>query len=221
MGNWSIQAPAARQSTESQSRGRGRSPIADFDLRDAGAPVHTDRDHRIKTQFHWQRGSHSSHRLAHPSGDDNAPANDQTGTWVRVATAVAGANWGAVVIPRVGHEVVVAFTGGDIDRPVVIGSAYNAPANDQSGTWVRVASAVAGANWGAVAVPRVGQEVVVAFTDGDIDRPVVIGSAYNAPGLGPGSRPLARLCGAACCPPCCALMRLTKPRPMPGHRPSP
>lgn len=92
-----------------------------------GAPVHTDRDHRIKIQFHWQRGSHSSHRLPHPSGDDNAPANDQTGTWVRVATAVAGANWGAVAVPRVGQEVVVAFAGGDIDRPVVVGSAYNAP----------------------------------------------------------------------------------------------
>jgi type VI secretion system secreted protein VgrG len=94
---------------------------------DAGEVIHTDRDHRIKIQFHWQRGAQSSHRLAHPSGDDNAPANDQTGTWVRVASAVAGANWGAVAVPRVGQEVVVAFTDGDIDRPVVIGSAYNAP----------------------------------------------------------------------------------------------
>ncbi len=92
-----------------------------------GTPIHTDRDHRIKVQFHWQRGAQSSHRLAHPSGDDNAPANDQTGTWVRVATPQAGANWGAVAVPRVGQEVVVAFTGGDIDRPIVIGSAYNAP----------------------------------------------------------------------------------------------
>jgi type VI secretion system secreted protein VgrG len=92
-----------------------------------GEPVHTERDHRIKIQFHWQRGTRSSHRLPHPSGDDNAPANDQSGTWVRVATAQAGANWGQVAIPRVGQEVLVAFTDGDIDRPIVIGSTYNAP----------------------------------------------------------------------------------------------
>jgi len=92
-----------------------------------GAPVHTDRDHRIKIQFHWQRGTNSSHRWAHPSGDDNAPASDPSGTWVRVATAQAGANWGMVAVPRVGQEVLVAFTGGDIDRPVVVGSVYNAP----------------------------------------------------------------------------------------------
>ncbi|WP_229212266.1 type VI secretion system Vgr family protein [Duganella sp. HH105] len=43
-------------------------------------------------------------------------------------------------------------------------------------------AAVAGANWGAVAVPRVGSEVLIDFIDGDIDRPVVIGSVYNGSG---------------------------------------
>jgi type VI secretion system secreted protein VgrG len=55
------------------------------------APVHTDRDHRIKIQFHWQRGPRASHRLAHRFGE-NAPASDASGTWVRVAATVAGAN---------------------------------------------------------------------------------------------------------------------------------
>lgn len=90
-----------------------------------GAPVHTDRDHRIKVQFHWQRGAQSSHRLAHPTGDDNAPASDASGTWVRVAESVAGANWGSVFTPRLGQEVLVGFLGGDIDRPVVLGAVYN------------------------------------------------------------------------------------------------
>ncbi|MGE5453048.1 MAG: type VI secretion system Vgr family protein [Acidobacteriota bacterium] len=91
-----------------------------------GAPVHTDRDGRIKVQFHWQRGAQSSHRLSHPSADaDNAPGNDTAGTWVRVAQAWAGANWGGVFIPRVGQEVVVAFVEGDIDRPIVVGATYN------------------------------------------------------------------------------------------------
>ncbi|WP_284618494.1 type VI secretion system Vgr family protein [Aquabacterium humicola] len=90
-----------------------------------GEPVHTDRDHRLKVQFHWQRGSRASHRLEAPSGADDAPASDASGTWVRVAESVAGANWGANFMPRLGQEVVVAFTGGDPDRPVVIGVVYN------------------------------------------------------------------------------------------------
>lgn len=48
----------------------------------------------------------------------------------------------------------------------------NAPASEASGTWVRVAQAWAGANWGGAFIPRLGQEVVVAFLDGDIDRPL-------------------------------------------------
>lgn len=89
-----------------------------------GDALHTDRDGRIKVQFHWQRGAHSSHRLS-PPADDNAPASATSGTWVRVAQSWAGANWGSVFIPRVGQEVIVAFLEGDIDRPVVIGAAYN------------------------------------------------------------------------------------------------
>lgn len=89
-----------------------------------GAPLHTDRDHRIKVQFHWQRGGRSSHRLQHAAGA-NAPAGDASGTWVRVAEGVAGPNWGASFTPRLGQEVLVDFIEGDIDRPVVIGTLYN------------------------------------------------------------------------------------------------
>ncbi|NRF69442.1 type VI secretion system tip protein VgrG [Aquincola sp. S2] len=91
----------------------------------SGAPVHTDRDHRIKVQFHWQRGGNASHRLLSPSGADNAPASDASGTWLRVAESVAGVNWGSNFTPRLGQEVVVAFTGGDVDRPVIVGVVYN------------------------------------------------------------------------------------------------
>ncbi|WP_284337058.1 type VI secretion system Vgr family protein, partial [Comamonas sp. NoAH] len=91
-----------------------------------GQPVHSDRDHRIKVQFHWQRGSSGSERSqGHPSGQDNAPANDTLGAWVRVSSAVAGDNWGYTGVPRIGQEVLVDFIGGDIDRPVVVGAVYN------------------------------------------------------------------------------------------------
>ncbi|GGC17992.1 type VI secretion system Vgr family protein [Pseudoduganella buxea] len=96
----------------------------------AGAVIHTDRDHRVKVQFHWQRGTQGQGRLDHPAGANHtgAPGDDTAGTWVRVATPlapVAGANWGSHALPRVGQEVLVDFLEGDIDRPVVIGAVYN------------------------------------------------------------------------------------------------
>ena len=97
-----------------------------------GGPVLTDRDHRIKVQFHWQRGSDAGTQQAHPGGDDDAPANAGAWTWVRVATPWAGDNWGGVLVPRVGQEVIVASLEGDIDRPVVIGTLYNGVGNDDS-----------------------------------------------------------------------------------------
>ncbi|PLC01432.1 type VI secretion system tip protein VgrG [Variovorax sp. RO1] len=89
------------------------------------APVHTDRDHRIKVQFHWQRGSASSARQSRTDGQDNAPATDRLGAWVRVAASAAGDNWGQMSLPRVGQEVLVEFHHGDIDRPVVVAALYN------------------------------------------------------------------------------------------------
>ncbi|WP_213957028.1 MULTISPECIES: type VI secretion system Vgr family protein [unclassified Variovorax] len=91
----------------------------------AGDVIHTDRDHRIKVQFHWQRGGGSSSRLAHPAGDNNAPAAHQLGAWVRVATAMAGTNWGQAGAPRTAQEVLVDYLHGDIDRPVVVAALYN------------------------------------------------------------------------------------------------
>ncbi|MDB5800607.1 MAG: hypothetical protein JWL63_1546 [Rhodocyclales bacterium] len=92
---------------------------------ESGDAVHTDRDGRIKIQFHWMRGKNSHSRLEHSSGDENAPADSGAWTWVRVMTQWAGNNWGSSFIPRVGQEVLVDFIEGDVDRPVVTGTAYN------------------------------------------------------------------------------------------------
>ncbi|WDD90226.1 type VI secretion system tip protein VgrG (plasmid) [Burkholderia sp. FERM BP-3421] len=45
--------------------------------------------------------------------------------------------------------------------------------------WIRVSQAWAGKGWGVLALPRVGQEVLVTYVDGDLDRPVVTGVVYN------------------------------------------
>jgi type VI secretion system secreted protein VgrG len=49
-----------------------------------------------------------------------------------------------------------------------------------SSCWLRVASPTAGNGWGFISLPRIGQEVMVAFLEGDPDQPIVVGSVYNA-----------------------------------------
>lgn len=50
---------------------------------------------------------------------------------------------------------------------------------ENSSCWIRVMQPLSGSGWGHVFVPRVGQEVVVAFVNGDPDRPLVVGCVYN------------------------------------------
>ena len=49
-----------------------------------------------------------------------------------------------------------------------------------SSCWIRVGTVWAGQGWGVVHVPRIGQEVIVDFLEGDPDQPIIIGSVYNA-----------------------------------------
>ncbi len=51
--------------------------------------------------------------------------------------------------------------------------------DENSSCWIRVAQNWAGVNWGAFALPRIGQEVVVTFLNGDPDRPLITGCVYN------------------------------------------
>ena len=73
--------------------------------------IWTDKYGRIKVQFHWDRVGKS---------------DDASSCWVRVASSWAGKSWGSLHVPRVGQEVVVSFLEGDPDRPLVIGSVFNA-----------------------------------------------------------------------------------------------
>ena len=54
-----------------------------------------------------------------------------------------------------------------------------------SSCWVRVGTPWAGKNWGIVHIPRIGQEVIVDFLEGDPDQPIVVGSVYNAEQMPP------------------------------------
>ena len=77
----------------------------------SGEEIYTDSYSRVKVQFHWDR-----------EGKNDADSS----CWIRVASFWAGKAWGAVHIPRIGQEVIVDFLEGDPDRPIIVGSVYNA-----------------------------------------------------------------------------------------------
>src|SRR6516164_2874370 len=61
--------------------------------------------------------------------------------------------------------------------------------DDKSSCWIRVSQPWAGQGWGSIAVPRIGQEVVVDFLEGDPDQPIVMGKVYNQELMPPYSLP--------------------------------
>jgi type VI protein secretion system component Hcp len=60
--------------------------------------------------------------------------------------------------------------------------------------WIRLATNWAGKGWGFVANPRIGQEVIVDFLEGDPDQPIVVGRVYNAEQMPPYGLPPAQGC---------------------------
>ncbi len=57
--------------------------------------------------------------------------------------------------------------------------------DENSSCWVRVSQPWAGKGWGAISLPRIGQEVVVSFLEGDPDQPLITGRVYNAEQMPP------------------------------------
>jgi type VI secretion system secreted protein VgrG len=76
----------------------------------SGEEIYPDEYGRVKVQFHWDREGRK---------------DDKSSCWIRVSQAWAGAGWGAMLIPRIGQEVIVEFIDGDPDRPIITGSVYH------------------------------------------------------------------------------------------------
>ena len=57
--------------------------------------------------------------------------------------------------------------------------------DENSSFWIRVAQLWAGAGWGAMYIPRIGQEVIVDFLEGDPDRPIIVGRVYHGSNMPP------------------------------------
>jgi type VI secretion system secreted protein VgrG len=72
--------------------------------------IYVDEHARVKVQFHWDRSD---------------KFDEESSCWVRVSQLWAGNAWGAMFIPRIGHEVLVDFIEGDPDRPIIVGRIYH------------------------------------------------------------------------------------------------
>ena len=75
-----------------------------------GEEIYTDKQGRVKVQFHWDR---------------LGKKNEGSSCWIRVSQAWAGKDFGGCAIPRIGQEVIVDFLDGDPDRPIITGRVYN------------------------------------------------------------------------------------------------
>ena len=62
--------------------------------------------------------------------------------------------------------------------------------NENSSCWIRTSQPWAGGNWGAMWIPRIGQEVIVDFLEGNPDRPIIIGRVYNKDNMPPYTLPM-------------------------------
>jgi type VI secretion system secreted protein VgrG len=83
----------------------------------------------------------------------------------------------AVVVGKSGEEIDV-----DKDGRVVVQFFWDRKGakDEKSSIRVRVSSTWAGKGWGFIQIPRIGQEVIVDFLEGDPDRPIITGRVYNA-----------------------------------------
>ena len=78
---------------------------------------------RVRVRFPWER-----------SADLEANGTKGGSPWLRFAAPFSGAGFGALLVPRLGMEVVVGYDEGDPDRPYVLGALYNAPHESPAGT---------------------------------------------------------------------------------------
>lgn len=90
----------------------------------------------------------------------------------------------AIVVPEEGQKSEEIST--DKHGRVKVRFHWNHPADDMDGKnqqerscWIRVSHPWAGKKWGSIAIPRIGQEVIVDFEEGHTDRPLITGRVYN------------------------------------------
>jgi type VI secretion system secreted protein VgrG len=130
---------------------------------------------------------HSGHAGAYRAWEDRHPYYENSFSAIPIATpyrpprrtrkpAVQGSQTAVVVGPS-GEEIWV-----DKHARVKVQFHWDRQGrkDENSSCWVRVSSSWAGKSWGWIQIPRIGQEVIVDFLEGDADRPIITGRVYNA-----------------------------------------
>jgi len=107
-----------------------------------------------------------------PQGNGQAPFRPLR----RTAKPIVNGSQTAVVVGPAGEEI---FTDKFGRVKVKFHWARQGRNDASSSCWLRVSTSIAGNKWGTMFIPRIGQEVIVDFMEGDPDQPIITGSVYN------------------------------------------
>ncbi|MCW5581315.1 MAG: type VI secretion system tip protein VgrG, partial [Luteimonas sp.] len=157
-------------------------PAPDWPALPEALPV-TDAPGARALQAHADAHGYANAFLAVPRARPWRPVLlDDTGARLNPRPTAPGYQSAIVVADEGGHDVLSSDALGRIK--VKFHWQHGGEATAERSCWLRVAQRYAGPGVGAQFLPRVGQEVLVAFLEGDIDRPVVVGALYNGQGEG-------------------------------------
>lgn len=154
----------------------------------------TLKDHHRETEnveYLAVRATHSiSEQFYRATGATTSDAATYQGSYVLVPSSRPFR--APLVTPKpVVHGIQTAKVVGDkgeeitVDKYGRIKVQFHWDRDRKQSCWIRVAEVFAGSSWGGVFHPRIGQEVVVDFLEGDPDRPLVVGVVYNADNMVP------------------------------------
>ena len=101
---------------------------------------------------------------------------------------IAGVQTAVVVVPT-GYEPRTPYTDSVASARVQFHWDRAGNHDEKSSCWLRCSQPSAGSGWGSIFLPLAGNEVVVAFLNGDPDRPIIVGNVYNAANLPPRTLP--------------------------------
>ncbi|WP_053161507.1 type VI secretion system tip protein VgrG [Pseudomonas sp. P1.8] len=132
----------------------------------AGEEIFCDEHGRVKVEFHWDRAERNS---------------DKSSCWLRVSSAWAGEQFGAVTIPRIGMEVLVTFLEGNPDQPLITGCVPNTVTavpyplpEHKTRTVLRSHSSPANGGFNELSIEdRAGQELIYLRAQRDLQQQVL------------------------------------------------
>src|SRR5215475_7550484 len=159
--------------------------LQDHYRKDLNTPYLLTRVRHVATQDSYQAGG-TSEELSYrnrfecmPSSIPYRPHRDTPQPFVQGCQT-------AVVVGPAGEEI---FTDNYGRVKVQFHWDREGKKNENSSCWIRVSHPWAGQGWGAISIPRIGQEVIVDFLEGDPDQPIITGRVYNAEQMPPFGMP--------------------------------